>query len=177
MEQSDRLLAVAISGPIRAGKTTLAESLLEAVPGQLLRTRRVLAAYPGAPTHRRGLQELGRHLDETTGGLWVVEAAQDLLTEVRSSMIVVDAVRIVRQVEALRTMFRTVHVHLTAPLAILRERWGFALDRPSYDELRSDATEAQVETLAPHANLVIDTGVHSPEETCHATMAFLREQS
>jgi adenylosuccinate synthase len=172
---SDERLVLAISGPIRAGKTTLAENVLQAVPAALLRTRDVLLAYRGRSGDRRDLQELGRSLDGATGGRWVLEATE-ALGGADGETIIVDAVRIAPQLDALRSRFGVVHVHLTAPLAILRKRWGNQPGRLSYEDLRADPTEAQVESLATLADLVVNTGTTGVPETSHVVLKLLRDR-
>jgi cytidylate kinase len=166
-------LVVAVSGPIRAGKTTLAENLVDATPAALLRTRDVLLERAGGSASRQQLQELGRTLDEATGGTWVLRAVESLCDRSEASLAVVDATRIALQIECLRSRFPTVHVHLTAPLSVLRDRWDSQGGQLPYDELRADPTEAQVESLTSIADLVIDTSTRNPEETTRAVLTLL----
>ncbi len=165
--------ALAISGPIRAGKTTLAESLLQDVPVTLVRTRDVLLRERARSRERRELQQLGRALDNATDGRWVLEAAEAAYEE-DGRLLIVDAVRILLQIAALKRSFRVVHVHLTAPLPVLRARWDATGRTPPYDELRADPTEGQVESLRRNADLVVDTAIHDAAETAAATLEVIR---
>jgi len=57
-----------------------------------------------------------------------------------------------------------IHIHLTAPLALLEKRYearrrkAHLTELPSYAEARKDSTEQHVENLAASADVVIDTG-------------------
>src|SRR5438552_2625295 len=76
-------LVIAISGPVRSGKTTLGRSLEAELGAYLLRTRDVLVieyasdlreyiSDPAVRDEREALQRLGDALDEKTSGEWVV---------------------------------------------------------------------------------------------------------
>ena len=55
-----------------------------------------------------------------------------------------------------------VHVHLTAAIKTLCNRYEFKSERYSYDEATNDPTEQGVSALASTANLVIDTTNQCP---------------
>src|SRR4029077_12089069 len=112
----------------------------------------LLARMPeGAPRDRTGLQNFGGQLDAETGGRWLADAvwqAAGALAE--DALIVIDSPRLPAQIEALRQPFprRVVHVHLTAPLPILAERYetrpSEVAELGSYEAVRENATEAAV---------------------------------
>ena len=118
----------------------------------------------GRSWRERTLQEAGELLDKRTGGDWV---AQDLAKKTRDlpddASAVVDSIRITDQVAELRKVFgsRVIHVHLTAPPEELDKRYRNRKSRikelSSYDEVKANATEKQVESLRKIADIVIDT--------------------
>ena len=81
-----------------------------------------------------------------------------------SRPLVVDAVRTLDQVSALAGGANLIHVHLTADDAVLEARYELRrLAEPKselgeYALVRSNVTERDIETLAPIADLVLDTG-------------------
>ncbi len=86
-------------------------------------------------------------------------------------MAVVDSARIPEQVEYLRESFgrRVTHIHTSASEKTLRRRYGQrkkerAGELPSYDEMAADPTEAQIERMREHADLVIDTDKCLPRD-------------
>lgn len=107
---------------------------------------------------------LGDELDAKTDGKWLAEAVWQTAGLLSSdAVLVVDSPRLLSQIEALRRTFprRVVHVHLTAPIPVLAERYetreSEVQELGSYEEVRQNATEASVSELASHADVVIDT--------------------
>ena len=164
-----------ISGPIGAGKSTLAQGLVERFGARRLSSRELLLARLGATAgDRRSLQEAGAALDRETGGRWLADSVKALLAPRERPVrpLVVDSVRVPSQVEALRGAlgFRLLHVHLSAPEPTLAERYArrrarMAVDAEgtSFEAARADATEQGVEALAGLADLTFDTRRHPPE--------------
>jgi hypothetical protein len=115
-----------------------------------VRTKKVLVNEYGADERlRRDLQALGEKLDVETDGLWVAEAtSRQLRLLAPKRPLIVDAVRIPRQVERVRELsaVRVVLVYLTAPLKTLASRYEAtkAKDDPSYEEVRKNPTEARI---------------------------------
>jgi len=157
---------VILSGPVCSGKTTLAESLEATFKVRLFKTRHFLrerGQKAQIPSERGAMQRFGEQLDRRTGGSWVRD---DLLKQLagvpENAVVVLDAIRIKGQVEALRRAFglRVFHVHLTASLDELRKRYA---DRPekdikefaTYDEVLQNKTERLVHRLEKEADVVI----------------------
>lgn len=95
---------IILSGKVGSGKTTLAEQLVENFKLILFKTRSFLKERAqGIPAERGALQDFGERLDKRTEGAWVQEdlqAAAEALPA--TAVIVLDAVRMLGQVEAIR---------------------------------------------------------------------------
>ena len=128
---------------------------------------------------RSELQKAGDELDRETGGTWVSDALAETLSEARG-LVVVDAVRNSSQIAAVRTLARTAHVHLSADELVLARRYAERrksspeLEFPSFEALRANATEAQIERLRAGADLLIDTGQLDATETREAVLEAFR---
>lgn len=115
---------------------------------------------------RGALQLAGERLDRTTKGSWVREEVQAVIDDLPpDSLIIIDAIRIRGQLDALRAAYgrRLTHLHLRAPLEELTRRYqsreekaGFR-ELASYAQVRANKTERNVTKLANDADVVIDT--------------------
>lgn len=157
---------VLLSGPIASGKTALADTLVERFGLLRFKTRELLVRLaPKTEVERLALQQAGERLDTRTKGTWLGEAlVRELANEPdQERNVIVDAVRIENQIEAIRERFgaHVVHVHLTAPQTILAKRYskrrGAVRELKTYAEATKDRTEARIEALAEIADIVIDT--------------------
>lgn len=159
---------IVLSGAVASGKTTLGDTLVSKYGFQRLKTRQLIHAAKGGAVEREHLQQAGESLDRETGGKWVVDALRQSIQG--TSMVLVDAVRIEPQIEAIRDVYGpcVVHVHLTAPLDVLAGRYnhrhGDVQELKSYDDVRKSSTEADIEALASVADIVIDTNRNTPED-------------
>lgn len=169
-----------LSGPVCAGKTTLADGLREHAGAEVLTTRVLIAKRAGispAGLSRRQLQELGDQLDTREGGDWVANAVRGHLGE--SALTIVDAARTPDQLTAIRPLGRVLHAHLTAPEVILERRYAQRisadpeLELPDLAALRRNMTEAAIERLAGAADIVIDTSTMNAKETLGCVLAAL----
>lgn len=179
---AERKIIIVISGEIASGKTTLAQKLESRFGFKLLKTRDALIhlaskKLAGESPSRSFLQKFGANLDATDGGKWVLNYFQnDFGFSVSGhSCFVVDAVRILNQINHFRDAFSyaVCHIHLTASKKILKERFLGReeikdLSEPSalkkYNEATLDPTEQQVQTLAQQADITIDTGLCTEED-------------
>jgi adenylate kinase family enzyme len=120
-------VVVVLSGPVSAGKTTLAKHLVASYGATHYKTSELLEqrSAGGIARERTAMQEFGEKLDRTTRGAWV---AEDLVPEINKltpdAIVVIDAVRIPEQIEALRSGLprQVVHIHLKATEGELERR-------------------------------------------------------
>jgi len=156
---------ILLSGPVAAGKSRLARALAARYSYQHVRTRDlILAARPKLRHDRRSLQSAGDRLDRETRGQWIATyLARSGLDVPEATVAIIDSVRKVEQVDAIRKAFgsRVAHVHLTASDEFLRRRFSERLPRPtefsSYDDVRRNRTERLIGKLADVAEIVVDT--------------------
>ena len=156
---------VLVSGPVAAGKTSLVRELERGYGFDRFGTREfILTRLPKTELTRAALQAAGDQLDAETNGRWV---ADGLVARMRESNVpqrfAVDSVRISSQVDAVRaiTFITAYHVHVTASLAMLADRYQQKEtdleELASYDDVRKHPTEEGVEEMAKRADLTIDT--------------------
>src|SRR5690242_10247517 len=114
---------VVISGPLYAGKSTLA-AVLEENGYLVVSARGVLRDLAGESlATRRELQEFGSDLEARTRGAWLAEATA--AAAVPGTPIVVDAVRTVDQLHAVHAVLpEALHVHLEVTPAGQAKRFG-----------------------------------------------------
>ncbi len=154
---------IAVSGPIAVGKSAFIDELVRLFGAVRISTRELIQSLRSVPSERRALQEAGEELDRATDGKWVADAlaarADSLAAD---AIVIVDSVRIAKQVEHLRRTFgcQVWHVHLTAPYEVLSRRFLSRKqegDPTTYAEARANVTEAEVEQLGAIADERIDT--------------------
>lgn len=162
---------ILLSGPVASGKTTLAQRLVEGYGHRLFKTRELITSLTGSEVARGQLQEAGERLDRRTSGRWVAIALEREVSRLdEDATVIVDAVRIKLQVEAIRDAFgqRVVHVHLTAPVETLAKRYsarsGAVQELKTYSSVRRNPTERHVEQLKDAADVVIDTRQNTRED-------------
>jgi len=165
---------VLLSGSISSGKSTLSGLLNTQFGFHVLKTNKVIQSLAvqrlGAEiqSERRAMQKFGESLDKDTKGKWVRDALARLIHDLgpagTDALVVVDAVRILDQIRAIRQAysFSVVHVHLKAPDDVLEARYkdrrgtGFK-ELGSFSEAEKNKTEARVKDLEDAADFVIDT--------------------
>jgi adenylosuccinate synthase len=165
---------ILLSGPVCSGKTTLAEALVHQFGLGQLKTRRLIMAAKGVDHARADLQAAGEELDRATAGVWLADA---LTREAEGfgdgAEVIVDSVRIASQIAAIRSKFgtRVLHVHLTGPPDELAKRYkqrraikNSGKELASYSKVRENTTEANVDSLAKVADVVVNTAQCSADD-------------
>ncbi|HXW59388.1 MAG TPA: adenylosuccinate synthetase [Solirubrobacteraceae bacterium] len=160
-------VVVVLTGPVSAGKTTLAKRLVERYSATHYKTSELLEQLSGGQVarERTAMQEFGEKLDRGTDGAWV---ADNLVPEINAlgpdAIAVIDATRIPEQITALRNGLprQVVHIHLKATQRELERRYRRRpktrfQEKGSYAEVLENETERRVEELADDADVVIDT--------------------
>ena len=175
---------ILLSGPVASGKSKLADQLTEQFGMLRVETGTLLKARLGdARSGRVNLQEEGDRLDEETNGRWVLdELARELRQWDEDKSVVVDSVRIPEQVLAIREAYGPIvsHVHLTAPIDVLTERFN-SRKRPSdaagglsYEDVRANYTESHVGRLEDTADIVINSNRCNPKDVLVRVASHLR---
>jgi adenylosuccinate synthase len=167
-------VVVVLSGPVSAGKTTLATRLHDRFGAVHLKTSVLLEelAQGRIALERGAMQRFGARLDKQTGGRWVAEDFVPRITGMpEDAVVVIDAARIAGQIDALRAGLprQVVHVHLTAPPEVLERRYTKRpktrfQERATYAEVLSNPTERRVPKLREDADVVIDTNRNTRED-------------
>jgi adenylosuccinate synthase len=183
---------VLLSGSVASGKTTLWQQLTSHFPGEhihVLKTKNVIRELAlkklgrELPSERRTLQDFGDQLDRDTKGHWVRDALislvnQHISTE-DSAIFVVDAVRILPQIKAIREAygFSVNHIHLKAPEHELAERYkrrcSDMQELRSFKDVEKNPTEAAVHELEKSADIVVDTQACTPDDVLVKTATYL----
>jgi len=162
---------IVLSGPVASGKTTLGDTLVARYGFERQKTRELIQFFQKAELERGALQSGGDALDRKTGGRWVADALGRAILKLPSnSTVLVDSVRIEAQVKAIRQAFgqSVTHVHLTAPIAELairyRKRPKHLKELPTYEQVRANATERDVDNLRHVADIVVETHLSTPDQ-------------
>jgi len=161
-------LVIAVSGPIAVGKSVFIGELVQRFTATRFSTREFIQSLRDVPTERGPLQDAGESLDRETDGKWVSECVVERVKSFSDdAVVVIDSVRIAKQVEHLRARFgdSVRHVHLTASYDVLASRFRERKERgdpavadfATYDEARTNPTEAAIESLGDIADVKINT--------------------
>src|SRR6202021_1585796 len=180
------------SGRVASGKTTLWQQLINRFPAEhihVLKTKGVIRELALKKlgrellSERRALQDFGEQLDRDTKAHWGRDALVSLVNQHTStegsSIFVVDAVRILPQIRAIREAygFSVNHIHLKAPQHELAERYkrrsSDMQELRSFEDVGKNPTEAQVNDLEKSADIVVDTKACSPEDVLVKTATYL----
>ncbi len=159
---------ILLSGSVASGKTTLARNLASRFGMNVLRTRDWLISEL-ENRGRRGradFQKEGERLDQETDGTWVLQGLdRDWRAGATSESVVVDSVRIGKQIDAIRGAYgaAVTHIHMTAPAPVLSRRYderqkeSAAPDSMTYEDVRRNKTEFLVDELQNVADVVVDS--------------------
>jgi len=177
---------VLLSGTVASGKTTLWQQLKASFPNEhihVLKTKELIRELAlgkmdrKLPAERRALQNFGDLLDKETAGRWVQDALVSLVNQhintEPSPIFIVDAVRILAQIKAIREAygFSVKHIHLKAPERELEERYKRRMsdmeELKTFKEVSKNPTEAAVHELEKSADIVV--GLDAESTLRHAT--------
>jgi adenylosuccinate synthase len=183
---------VLLSGSVASGKTTLWQLLIKTFPAEhihVLKTKELIRDLASKklgrdlPSERRALQDFGDQLDKNTNGNWVRDALVSMVNThvgIESSPIfIVDAVRIERQIKAIREAygFSVNHIHLKAPenelAARYKSRSSDMQELKSFKDVIKNPTEAAVNELEKSADVVVDTHACTPDDVLVKTATHL----
>lgn len=170
-----------LSGGICSGKSTLAAALRDKYRFHLIKTHELIGrALDSPPANRQAYQSAGDKLDSSTDGQWIQLQLMRLQSELPDDCsLVVDAVRIQKQIDHIRDAFgaRVFHIHLTAPQERLAQRYRKRSAKfkefKTYDEARKNPTEANIEDLQNKADSLIDTELCSNHDVLVRVSAHL----
>jgi adenylosuccinate synthase len=168
-DDNESFRIVVLSGPISAGKSTLATNLSTRYGARIIKTRDLIRQQlPKVKEERGALQRAGEKLDRTDGGSWVknalvrfIETAQGGTTPI--GLFVVDSARIPGQINAIRDAYGTAvhHIHLNAPDTELEARYkrrdSKTQEFPDYAQVRRSHTEKNIGALQDLADIVVAT--------------------
>jgi adenylosuccinate synthase len=183
---------VLLSGSVAAGKTTLWELLTKTFPSEsihILKTKELIRELASKklkaklPAERRAMQDFGDQLDRETNGRWVrdglVRLVNQFINTEASPIFIVDAVRVVSQIKAIRESygFSVIHMHLKAPDDELAKRYerrsSDMKELKSFSEVVKNKTELQVRELEKRADVVVDTKECTPEDVLVKTATHI----
>jgi adenylosuccinate synthase len=153
---------------VSAGKSTLSDGLVRQFGAHPLKTKELIAdaAREDSRLGRGDLQRIGDLLDRRTKGEWVARALTRIVQSIPDdAIVVVDAVRIIEQVRAIRRAYgsKVFHIHLEADMKELARRYRHKQRQrdsgefASYSDLSTNKTERRVGRLAESADGVIKT--------------------
>jgi adenylosuccinate synthase len=142
---------VLLSGQVSTGKSTPCNQFVDRFGAHAVKTKEVIAGLAKNLKPERGeMQRYGELLDRRTKGHWVGDALVRTVEALgEDGLVVVDSVRIMDQVDAIRRAYgpSVYHVHLEAQLPTLEKRYarkqglkGFK-EFTSYSQLSSSTTE------------------------------------
>jgi adenylosuccinate synthase len=153
------------------GKSAVINRLVNQFGAHRISTRELIQLRrPEIPTERAALQAAGEELDRESDGSWVAESLPDRARALGDqAIIVIDSVRIARQIEHLRKRYleQVLHLHLTASFDVLKSRFLARKapgDPATYDEAIENATERQVDTLKDVADAIVNTDELTAEQ-------------
>jgi adenylosuccinate synthase len=166
---------VVLSGRVGVGKTTLCNGLAQMFDLVPVKTNELIEKRAGDIERERGAMQLfGESLDRRTKGQWVAEDVSRISQSVSDdAIIIIDSVRISRQVDAIRASFgaMSLHIHLEASINELARRYEQDKKRAAkyrefkkYSDLWGSKTEANVDSLRDIADVVINTELSTPAD-------------
>ena len=168
---------IAISGPMAAGKSTLARELQSRAGALVITTHGPLYARVSvARRTRRALQDAGVALDRETRGRWVLEHCRNELGKnPGTSLAVLDCVRNQNQLKHIGAEWDgpVLHLHLTAPTEVLAARYRERGDPSSMGEAQRHSAEQGIAQLGQRARLTMATSLVKPAQAARTALAHM----
>lgn len=169
-----------LAGQIGAGKSTVARHIAQSSSSRLISVRAELAhTLRIVSTDRALMQERAAQLDIDSNGYWLVRCLSKHWTI--DEDLVVDSVRTVRQVNAVRREFDATYIaylEATEDTRRIRYSLGRGTDlmkaAASFDLANQHSTEKHVKNLYKLANFVVQTDEIPPEEIASILIGKLR---
>ena len=181
---------VLLTGRIAAGKTTLCDHLRRFDDVHVLKTKEIIRGAAlkrmghAIQAERKAMQDFGDRLDRETKGQWVRDEVRRLLGKLGANepraIVIVDSVRILEQIKAIRDSYgySVVHIHLHASDKELARRYSRRQsglkELRSYGQLADNDTEARVAGLEKAADVVIDTELCRPVDVLVRAATHIR---
>lgn len=173
-------LMLALSGPVGVGKSSFTEILERRFGAVTYSTREMLQKW-GAEPERKVLQNAGEAADRDTDGSWVADELGRVLTAAPDQVVIVDAIRIKKQIDHIRSRFggqwRVWHVFVDADDAVLAERYARRerkiAEFAEYDQLKDSETERVIRSLKSVADRVVDATRCEPASVVAQAVAGL----
>lgn len=158
---------IVFSGPICAGKSSLAKVAAPALGARIVSARQVLLARGGETRTRRALQDFGAQVESDTSGMWLADSITRMSCH-DDVILIVDAARTWHQLTGLRSIFNDVfHCHITASPLVREERFAEREDdgfeNVSFTEASRDAIEHRIDDLRAGCDLSLDSTVSNVE--------------
>ena len=184
MDVTNSVLAVAVTGKIGAGKTTLTRALAERFRlrrvsfGELVTRQAVLRSVS---TGRKSLQDVGQRLMADLGPKGMLEAAIEAANARTAPALVIDGVRHVDVYRALtERSAETILVFLDVNERERRVRWMLreasrSSTRASFDEVSRHPVEQEIDSLKEFADVVVDSYVGC-ESAVSVVAAYLAQR-
>lgn len=175
--------SVLLSGPLYAGKSSLASCLDQELGFHVIAVRSVIRSLANSVLDDRdALQDFGEQLEKSNPGKWLAAAFEAELTSTNRP-IVVDAVRTTAQYLELTEAGRpgVVHVHITASVSARRDRFVSNRDEVDLDVPFETVIKHPIEQFAhelrSQADLVVDSTSLSLEDVCRDVREWLLRET
>lgn len=184
---------ILLSGNLCTGKSTLSDNLARHNGFIIFKSREVLRKLTPTEyiskyaTEREGLINYALELDEQTMGSWV---ADNLSFEtIKTGKVVLDCIRLVSQLKALKKKFNTAatiyHVHLKCSENGLMKRFSerdenkrenILISNIDFQQAKEHLIEQQSIELEPYADILISTDSITTDEVFFQVIAkFLKD--
>ena len=179
---------ILLSGPMAAGKSTLARALNEYLNVTYVNTREALnqtlnqasnkaqTQTPSKDRDRKHLQDAGQKLDRSTAGKWILNLLETKIAQnPKSQAFVIDCVRSPLQLRPIKNKYgsHATLVYLTSTPQTLSTRYTARGEKLPYSQATKHSSESKIQNLREMADLVIDTTNTSADQATHIVAAHM----